>query len=74
MSRLQERERNDSQNAVSRATAMAGAEEQCYRRVVDLLTAKMVLLMLMLMMMKRGDLRCCSVLIVDKKLRCAKQC
>ena len=49
MSRLQERERNDSQNAVSRATAMAGAEEQCYRRVVDLLTAKMVLLMLMLM-------------------------
>ena len=49
MSRLQERERNDTQDEVSRATAMAAAEEQCYRRVVDLLTAKMVLLMLMLM-------------------------
>ena len=36
MTRLQERERNDSQNEVGRATAMAAAEEQCYRRVVDL--------------------------------------
>ena len=30
MGRLQERERHDSQNEVSRATAMAAAEEQCY--------------------------------------------
>ena len=32
MSRLQERERNDSQTEVSRATAMAAAEEQRGRR------------------------------------------